>query len=190
MATASNKRPTPAKSPAQLKAVPKSPAKLEDDDDDLDDDGGSKGPRVPMAQRVANRMENSVNRIIKMANKIDTWTPDAEGLYVDKAKHELETAISALKQVVDAIKALPDDYKSRAPKARKGKQVLPELEKGDKVRLSDKAWPEHAEAASTFGFEQGNMVVLSQQGTKVYVTASDGGRTSFSRGELVPDVSN
>ncbi len=185
MATATNKRPTPAKSPAQIKNAPKAaPAPAEDDLDDDDLLAGEKKDRLGLAKRTAVRLGNSVNRIIKIADKVMNWTPDEAGLVV-KAQENLKTALEGLKVASESIATLPDDYKSRAAKSKGGKggskvELLP----GSIVRITDKAKAEY----EGLDFQLTGIEVIEVRGNKVVCKTSDGMKAMIARGHVCPDV--
>jgi len=185
MATATNKRPTPAKSPTQLKAAPKPAAAASADleDDDLDEDGGEKD-RLSLAKRTAVRLGNSVNRIIKLAEKVGGWSADDAG-HVVTAQGALTVAVEGLKAASEALVKLPDDYKSRVPKSKGGKggskvELLP----GSIVRITDKAKAEY----EGLDFQLTGIEVIEVRGNKVVCKTSDGMKAMIARGHVCPDV--
>jgi hypothetical protein len=201
MATATNKRPAPAKSPAQLKAVPK-PAKpddldnddLDDDDDDDDVDGNAdagEAPtlfrRLPKHIQISVRLNNGADRLIKYTSKIDNWLADEAGL-VAETQSVLRTALASLKTAAELLVKLPDDYKSRARKAGKGKGVHKgEMAVGTVVRITDKAL---AEYEGMEDFDPTGLVTMSPSAPRIWCKTKDGAKALIPRGHLTVDAAN
>lgn len=192
MATATNKRPTPAKSPAQLKTAPKAaPTATEDDlEDDLDGDDGAGNSdrnsfqRLPKHVQLVVRLNNGAQRLTKYVDKVMGWSADEAGLVI-KAQDALRAALTSLKTASESIEALPDDYKSRAPKTR-GRKVGSKVEllPGSIVRITDKAKAEY----EGLDFELTGIEVIEVRGNKVICKTSDGMRAMIGRGHVCPDV--
>jgi len=183
MATANNKKPTPATKPVPAKPTAAAP-KADVDDITEEPEAKDEFSKLPPAKRVAVRLGNEVNRLTKQADAIANWPTEATGA-VQRAKERVTEALDALKSAASALVTLPDDYRPRVASAGKNNTKI-ELLPGSLVRITDKRVGEYEGILEPD--QMRGIKVIEIRGNKVVATTKDGVKAMFARGHVCPDV--